>query len=79
MWATDWSAFAIVYLFQRPESMQRAADKAVRELRPGAWLASLEFEIGSLRPTRVFACADGRSLWLYRAPFKCLAFGEGVA
>ena len=39
--------FALVYLFQRPESMARAAAKAAHELRPGAWLASLEFEIAS--------------------------------
>jgi SAM-dependent methyltransferase len=70
MWAVDWSDFDLVYLFQRPESMQRAAEKAARELRPGAWLASREFEARSLRPTRAFACADGRSLWLYRAPLE---------
>jgi hypothetical protein len=69
MWAADWSACDLVYLFQRPESMQRAAAKAGREMRPTAWLASLEFEIESLTPTQVFACADGRPLWLYRLPF----------
>ena len=70
MWLADWSTFDLVYVFQRPESMQRAADKAVGELRPGSWLASLEFEIASCRPSRVFTCADGRPLWLYRAPFE---------
>ena len=40
--------------------------KASRELRPGSWLASLEFEVDSRRPTWVFVCADGRPLWLYR-------------
>ena len=69
IWSADWSAFDLVYLFQRPESMQRAADKAGREMRSGCWLASLEFEIASRRPTRVFTCADGRPLWLYRLPF----------
>ena len=43
IWAADWSGYDLVYLFQRPESMPRAAAKAARELRPGAWLASLEF------------------------------------
>jgi len=66
MWSADWSAFDLVYLFQRPESMQHAADKAGREMRAGSWLASLEFEIASARPTKVFTCADGRPLWLYR-------------
>ena len=55
MWAADWSACDLVYLFQRPESMQRAADKARREIAAGAWLASLEFEIAALVPERVLA------------------------
>jgi hypothetical protein len=79
MWACDWSACDLVYLFQRPESMQRAAAKAARELRSGSWLASLEFEIATLRPTQVFACADGRSLWLYRVPFAAVRLpGAGM-
>ncbi|MGZ5250532.1 MAG: class I SAM-dependent methyltransferase [Caldimonas sp.] len=70
LWLADWSGFDLVYVFQRPDSMQRVADKAARDLRPGAWLASLEFEIATLRPARVFACPDGRSLWLYHAPLR---------
>jgi hypothetical protein len=66
MWTADWSGFDLVYVFQRPESMERVIAKASRELRPGAWLASLEFDVGSRRPTWVFVCADGRPLWLYR-------------
>ena len=68
IWAADWSAHDMVYLFQRPESMARAAEKAQRELRPGAWLASLEFDVPGLPPTRVLGCADGRRVWLYRMP-----------
>jgi SAM-dependent methyltransferase len=66
MWSADWSGFDFVYVFQRPESMERVIAKASRELRPGTWLASLEFEIDSRRPSWVFVCADGRPLWLYR-------------
>ena len=69
MWLADWTGFDLVYVFQRPESMRHAADKASREMRPGSWLASLEFEIASRPPTQVFTCADGRPLWLYRLPF----------
>jgi hypothetical protein len=69
-WSADWTPFALVYLFQRPESMPRALAKAAHELRPGAWLASLEFEIASLAPERVLKRGDGRRLWLYRAPFR---------
>ena len=67
IWAADWSGYELVYVFQRPESMARAAEKATRELRPGAWLASLEFDVPGLAATKVLACADGRRVWLSRA------------
>ena len=70
IWAADWSAHDMVYLFQRPESMPRAAIKAASELRRGAWLASLEFEVPGLKPQQVLNCREGRRLWLYQAPFK---------
>ena len=70
LWSADWSRYALVYLFQRPESMARAAAKAAHELSPGAWLASLEFEIATLLPQLVLEGRDGRRVWLYRAPFR---------
>jgi hypothetical protein len=73
MWRSDWRDCALVYLFQRPESLPRAVAKAADELRPGAWLVSLEFEAAQLRPQAVARCADGRALWLYRAPFVTAA------
>lgn len=66
LWASDWSQFDLVYLFQRPESMARALEKARRELRPGAWLASLEFEATELRATAVLRRAGAKPVWLYR-------------
>ena len=69
IWTADWSAYDLVYLFQRPESMSQACDKAARELRPGAWLASLEFEVQGLAPQEVLRCPDGRPVWLYQTPF----------
>lgn len=69
IWRTDWSPYALVYLFQRPESMARAAVKAAAELPAGAWLASLEFPVPGLPPTHVVEAGEGRSLWLYQAPF----------
>lgn len=71
LWAQDWSAFAVVYLFQRPESMPQALAKARRELRPGSWLVSLEFEARD-EQGRAVAChrrldlPGGRPVWLYR-------------
>lgn len=70
IWRADWSPYALVYLFQRPESMPRAAHKAAAEMRPGSWLASLEFEAPMLEPHAVLAVPDGRKLWLYRIPFS---------
>jgi hypothetical protein len=70
IWDTDWSPHAMVYLFQRPESMFRAVEKAAAELAPGHWLASLEFEAAALEPTRVHTCPDGRPVWLYQQPFR---------
>lgn len=70
IWKADWSAQQLVYLFQRPESMPRAVEKAARELRPGAWLASLEFEAAALRPTARLLAPGGKPVWLYRAPFE---------
>ncbi len=66
IWAADWSDCAMVYLFQRPESMARAAAKAARELRPGAWLVSLEFEIVSRQAHAVLRCDGGRAVYIYR-------------
>lgn len=69
LWKTAWSAYQLVYLFQRPESMPRAVDKAARELADGAWMASLEFEALQLEPDACHACPDGRRVWLYQQPF----------
>ncbi len=70
IWAADWRVFDMVYLFQRPESMQRAADKAAAELKPGAWMVSLEFEAPTLKAQAVLELGAGRRVWGYRAPFK---------
>ena len=68
MWRADWSPYAMVYLFQRPESMARAMAKAVAELPPGAWLVSLEFEVKGATPHATVFGADGRPVWVYRVP-----------
>ena len=68
IWAADWSGYDLVYVFQRPESMARAWGKAQRELRPGGWLASLEFEVAGLAPHKTLHGRDGRVVWLYRCP-----------
>ena len=70
IWAASWSPYRMVYLFQRPETMPRAVEKAARDLAPGAWMASLEFEARDLEPQQVLRCPDGRPVWLYQAPFE---------
>ena len=66
IWREDWSAYDMVYMFQRPESMGPAAEKAVRELRPGSWLVSLEFEAPALQPVAVLRNIAGKPVWVYR-------------
>lgn len=66
MWADDWHACRLVYLFQRPESMPRAVEKARRELSPGAWLVSLEFEATQLKPHAVLRNVADKPVWVYR-------------
>ena len=66
IWKEDWSAYDMVYMFQRPESMGPAAAKAQRELAPGTWLVSLEFEATSLEPVAVLQSRDDKPVWVYR-------------
>lgn len=70
IWHESWQPYALVYLFQRPESMPRAVAKAHAEMQPGTWLVSLEFEARQLYPDGELQLADGRAVWLYRLPFR---------
>ncbi len=66
MWATSWQDYDLVYLFQRPESMDRAWAKASAEMRAGSWLASLEFAVPGLAPGAVLGDHADKPVWLYR-------------
>ncbi|MDE2592621.1 MAG: class I SAM-dependent methyltransferase [Burkholderiales bacterium] len=73
MWATDWSGYDLVYLFQRPETMPRAWAKALQTMKPGSWLVSLEFAATDaqgrgVHPNASFTLAGGRPIWVYRLP-----------
>ena len=65
IWLADWSGYALVYLFQRPESMPRAAAKALAEMKAGSFLVSLEFEAPDLQ---AYACIEGedKPVWVYK-------------
>lgn len=71
IWLADWSAYDMVYMFQRPESMTRAVIKA-GEMRPGSWLVSLDFEATHLRATARYRTPGGKMVWVYRAPMVAL-------
>jgi len=75
IWKADWSAYDMVYLFQRPESMERAMAKAREQLNAGAWLVSLDFEIIGHQATTRSQVAGGKMVWVYRIPPKAF-FGE---
>ena len=66
IWRADWSLYALVYLFQRPESMPRAWAKARAQMQPGSWLVSLEFDVPGVVATGRLQAPDGRPVYLYR-------------
>jgi len=66
LWADDWAPFALVYVFQRPESMPRLWAKACAELAPGAWLVSLDFAVPDVTPVTRWQLGNGQFVWLYR-------------
>lgn len=68
IWRADWSSYQLVYLFQRPESMERAFAKAAYELAPGCWLVSLEFAVPGRTADARWQLPGGRTAWLYRMP-----------
>jgi hypothetical protein len=78
LWADDWAAQDLVYLFQRPESMARAWDKACAEMVPGCWLVSLDFAVPDVPPTHVLETPGGPALWLYRIPAPVAPRSSGV-
>lgn len=69
IWQASWSGYDLVYVFQRPESMPRAVTKASTDMRPGAWLVSLEFEATALKPFATLTTPAGKPVWVYRLPF----------
>jgi SAM-dependent methyltransferase len=66
LWKVNWHGYDLVYLFQRPESMYRAIEKASREMRPSAYLVSLEFEAPELKPVATLLGPGGQRVWVYR-------------
>lgn len=76
MWRADWSGYQLVYLFQRPESMARAAAKAQAEMAPGACLVSLEFAVPGVLPQAQLRLPGERVVWVYRMPVTRAAQGR---
>lgn len=83
MWAANWSAYDLVYLFQRPETMPRAWAKACATMKPGSWLVSLEFAAtdaaGKVVPPHArFTLDSGRPIWVYRLPVVHASHGTST-
>ena len=66
MWGISWSGHDLVYVFQRPESMNRVWAKACADMRPGAWLISLEFAVPGQTPVGCLQRPGQRPVWIYR-------------
>ena len=68
IWAADWGGYQMVYLFQRPETMTRAALKAEGEMPAGSWLVSLDFAVPDAQPFAELETESGRRLHIYQLP-----------
>lgn len=71
MWSWSWADYDLVYLYQRPESMWRAWCKAQSDMKPGAWLVSLDYPVvrdngRALTEHARLTLATGRVVWVYR-------------
>jgi len=66
LWADSWAPFALVYVFQRPESMPRVWAKACAEFTPEAWLVSLDFAVPGVAPVASWQLGNGQFVWVYR-------------
>lgn len=66
IWQEPWAHYALVYLFQRPESMARAWAKASAEMPPGTWLVSLEFAVPDVEPYTHYTLDGERPVWVYQ-------------
>jgi len=70
MWSSSWAEFDAVYLFQRPETMPRAWQKACADMKPGAWFISLAFEVPGKTADITYQGPGQRPVWAYRLPGK---------
>jgi len=79
IWAWDWGGYALVYVFQRPESMERVAVKAGAEMAVGSWLVSLAFPVPGAQAAAQLDSFAGHTLWLYRMPLVAAPSPQGGA
>ena len=63
---SDWGPYQLVYLFQRPESMAPAWQKAQAQMAFCSWLVSLDFAIPDVRPQAHWQISTGQTVWVYR-------------
>lgn len=69
LWRGRWQRHALVYVFQRPESMARVWAKACAEMAPGSWLVSLDFAVPDQPPHLCLQPPGARqAVWVYRIP-----------
>lgn len=66
LWQHDWHAYQLVYVFQRPESMPDLWVKAQREMQPGTWFVSLDFDVPGQTATEIVQANRGRTLRAWR-------------
>lgn len=65
LWRVDLGGYDLVYCFLSPAPMPGLRDKALREMRPGAWLISNSFAIPEVEADLVLEVGDWRGSRLY--------------
>lgn len=66
LWSDRWDGLDLLYVFQRPETMERLIAKAEAEMPPGSWFVSLAFEVPGRAAHAVLHAPGARPVWIYR-------------
>lgn len=66
MWKIKWNDYDLIYLFQRPDTMNQAIQKAQEDLKDGAWVVSFEFPASGYPHFAKIVSESGKIIWIYK-------------
>lgn len=65
LWKESWASYDLVYLFLRPEAMDKAKAKCMSELRAEAWVVCMDFEFEGCESIASIEIKPDRYMRLY--------------